>query len=70
MGGRTVLFSGDIRQIFPVITRGTKADEVNASLKRSYLWTHTTKCELKMNMRIESSSKDNMQVFCRLAPNR
>ena len=33
MGGCTVLFSGDIRQILPVITRGTREDEVNASLK-------------------------------------
>ena len=38
MCGCTVLFSGNFRQIMPVITRGTRADEVNASLKRSYLW--------------------------------
>jgi PIF1 helicase. len=30
-----VLFSGDFRQILPVITRWTRADEVNALLKRS-----------------------------------
>ena len=41
MGGCTILFSGDFRQILPVMTRGTRADEVNASLKRS----HITKCE-------------------------
>ena len=45
MGGCTVLFSEDICQILPVMTRGTRADEVNASLKRLYLWPHTTKCE-------------------------
>ena len=61
MGGCTVLFSGDFRQILPVITLGTKADEVNVSLKRSYLWSHVTKCELKTNMRTVSSSKDNKQ---------
>ena len=54
-GGCTILFSGDFRQILPVISRGTRADEVNAS----YLWPHITKCELKTNMRIASSSKDN-----------
>ena len=43
----TILFSGDFRQILPVMTRGTRADEVNASLKRSYLWPQITKCELK-----------------------
>ena len=51
MGGCTIFFSGDFRQILPVMTRGTRADEVNAS--------HITKCELKTNMRIVSSSKDN-----------
>jgi PIF1 helicase. len=59
IGGCTVLFSGDFRQILPVITRRTRADEVNASLKRSYLWSHITKCEPKTNMRIVLSSKDN-----------
>ena len=43
------------------MTRGTRADEVSASLKRSYLWPHLTKCELKTNMRIVSSCKDNRQ---------
>jgi PIF1 helicase. len=57
----TVLFSGDFRQMLPVITRGTSADEVNASLKKSYLWPLITKCELKINMRIVSFSKDNRQ---------
>ena len=47
MGGCTLLFSGDFRYILPVITRGTRADEVNSLLKRSYLWSHITKCELK-----------------------
>ena len=46
MGGCTFLFS---------------RDEVNASLKRSYLWPHLTKCELKTNMRTVSSSQDNRQ---------
>ena len=38
-----ILFSGDFRQILPVITTGTRADEVNASLKRSYVWPHIPK---------------------------
>ena len=59
----TVLFSGDFRQILPVITRGMRLDEVNASLERSYLWPHIMKCEFKTNMRIVSSSKDNRQIF-------
>jgi PIF1 helicase. len=57
----TVLFSGDFRQILPIINRGTRADEVNVSLKTLYLWPYITKCELKTNMRIVSSRKDNRQ---------
>ena len=59
MGGCTILFSGDFRQMLPVITRGTRADEVSVSLKRWYLLPNLTICELKTNMRIVSSSKDN-----------
>ena len=51
MGGCTVLFSGNFSQFLPVINRTTRADEVIASLK----------CELKRNMRIVSSRKDNRQ---------
>ena len=61
MGGYTILFSGDFRQMLPVMTRGTRADEVNASLKRLYLWPHITKRGLKTNIRLVSSSKDNRQ---------
>ena len=63
MGGCTILFSGDFRQILPVMTRGTRADEANTSLKISYLWPHITKFELKKNMRIVSSNQDNRQFF-------
>ena len=54
MGGCTILFSDDFRQFLPVITRGTRADEVEIL----YLRPHITKCELKTNMRIVSSSKN------------
>ncbi|KAL0838591.1 hypothetical protein ABMA28_016683 [Loxostege sticticalis] len=50
MGGCTILFSGDFRQILPVVIRGTRADEINASLKRSNLWP---------NMRLSLSSGEN-----------
>ena len=63
MAGCTILFYGDFRQILPVMTRGTRADEVNASLKKSYLWPHIKKCEFKTNMRIVSSSKENRHFF-------
>lgn len=55
MVGCTVLFSGDFRQILPVIASGTWSDEVNASPKRLYPWPDIIKCELKTNIRILSS---------------
>ncbi|XP_004518938.1 uncharacterized protein LOC101448722 [Ceratitis capitata] len=59
MGGCTILFSGDFRQNLPVVTRGTRADEINTCLKRSNLWPHVDKLELKTNMRVSSSSREN-----------
>ena len=47
--------SGDFRQTLPVISRGTKVDEVNACLKASYHWQHVTRFELNTNMRVLSS---------------
>jgi PIF1-like helicase len=40
MGGTLLLLSGDFCQTLPVIPRGTPADEIKASLKKSYLWDH------------------------------
>ena len=38
MSGVTLLVSGDFRQRLAVIPRKTKADEIKASIKSSYLW--------------------------------
>jgi hypothetical protein len=37
-GGVTMLFSGDWRQILPVVPKGGKAEILNASFKTSPLW--------------------------------
>lgn len=37
MGGCTILFSGDFRQILPVVSRETRADEINVNKKILYL---------------------------------
>jgi len=50
-GGVTVIVAGDFRQTLPVVPRGTKADELQACLKASYLWTQTKRLQLKTNMR-------------------
>ncbi|GBN46171.1 hypothetical protein AVEN_237434-1 [Araneus ventricosus] len=48
-----VLMAGDFRQIPPVITRGTPADEINACLKASPLLEHVKKFNLTTNMRVQ-----------------
>uniref|UniRef100_A0A8D8YMS1 ATP-dependent DNA helicase n=2 Tax=Cacopsylla melanoneura TaxID=428564 RepID=A0A8D8YMS1_9HEMI len=52
MGGITVLFSGDFRQTLPVVQKGTRADEVNACMKSSVLWSSIISLHLTKNMRV------------------
>lgn len=63
MGGVTFLAAGDFRQTLPVIQRGTRADEVEACLKRSYLWTKIEKLSLTINMRAQLFGDNNMSQF-------
>ena len=51
MGGIATLFCGDFRQILPVIPRGTRANIVDASLRKSYLWQFIKVMHLHTNMR-------------------
>jgi hypothetical protein len=39
-GGKTIILAGDYRQTLPVIKHGSRAQIVNATLKRSRLWNH------------------------------
>ncbi|CAN0386694.1 unnamed protein product, partial [Scytosiphon promiscuus] len=50
-GGATVLFSGDFRQVGPVVMFGTPADVVEASLISSHLWEHVKRFRLVLSMR-------------------
>ncbi|CAN0330770.1 unnamed protein product, partial [Scytosiphon promiscuus] len=51
-GGATVLFSGDFRQVGPVVLFGTPpADVVEASLISSHLWEHVQRFRLVLSMR-------------------
>ena len=49
-GGVTILLSRDFRQT-PVVPRGTKGDELNASLIASSLWRHIKVLRPKRNKR-------------------
>nr|XP_051215882.1 uncharacterized protein LOC127333537 [Lolium perenne] len=53
-GGKTVVFGGDFRQVLPVVRKGSRAQIIDASLRRSYLWDCMTHLKLKRNMRAHS----------------
>ncbi|KAM0848546.1 hypothetical protein ACQ4PT_054297 [Festuca glaucescens] len=53
-GGKTVVFGGDFRQVFPVVRKGTRAQIVDASLSRSELWKCMRQMKLVRNMRAQN----------------
>lgn len=63
MGGIVLLLAGDFRQTLPIVMRATHADEVNASLKSSYLWKYIHKLSLTINMRIQLQQLNYSQQF-------
>lgn len=65
MGGVLVLFSGDFRQILPVISRSTSADEINACIKSSILWKHVKILTLTTNMRIKMNTSKDSTLFAK-----
>ncbi|XP_076298040.1 uncharacterized protein LOC143217539 [Lasioglossum baleicum] len=66
MGSITTLFSGDFRQILPVVYRGTRADEVNVCLKQSTLWPAIEKVTLTTNMRVQLGGSEESASFSSL----
>ena len=68
------MFSGDFRQILPVIPKGNRQDVVHATINSSYLWTHCVILKLTKNMRLQSSGnchdvrelKDFSNWFCNI----
>jgi ATP-dependent DNA helicase PIF1 len=53
-GGKTVILSGDFKQVLPVVRKGSRAQIVGASLQRSYLWESMRHLKLVRNMRAQS----------------
>ncbi|XP_062208827.1 ATP-dependent DNA helicase PIF1-like [Phragmites australis] len=53
-GGKTIVFGGDFRQVLPVVRKGTRAQIINATLLKSYLWENMQKLRLVRNMRAQS----------------
>ncbi|XP_074299272.1 uncharacterized protein LOC141630335 [Silene latifolia] len=61
-GGKFVVFGGDFRQTLPVVSKGSRADVVVASLCSSYLWSFCKVLRLTKNMRLQvGSSTDNVE---------
>ncbi|XP_074288915.1 uncharacterized protein LOC141614060 [Silene latifolia] len=61
-GGKVVVFGGDFRQTLPVVSKGSRADVVVASLCLSYLWSFCKVLRLTKNMRLQvGSSSDNVE---------
>ena len=58
-GGKTVVLSGDWKQILPVVPNGQRADVVAASLKSSYLWDSVKLLHLTENMRIKNAAQED-----------
>jgi hypothetical protein len=57
-GGVTTVLGGDYQQILPVITRGSEADIVSASLFTSPLWQQLHMLTLVRNMRVQDDLEE------------
>ncbi|CAN0860638.1 hypothetical protein LINGRAHAP2_LOCUS7994 [Linum grandiflorum] len=62
-GGKTVLLGGNFRQTLPVVPNGSREDNINASLPRSYLWNYCKLLHLTINMRINDLPINNDLIF-------
>ena len=57
-GGICIVFSGDFRQILPVVPGGSRAQIVNACIKWSHLYTNCHTLRLHENMRLSALRED------------
>ncbi|CAN1837873.1 hypothetical protein LINPERHAP1_LOCUS35229 [Linum perenne] len=62
-GGKVILLGGDIRQTLPIVPNGSREDNINATLPRSYLWTFCTLLHLRINMLITNNSINTTPMF-------
>ncbi|MBW0548783.1 hypothetical protein O181_088498 [Austropuccinia psidii MF-1] len=58
-GGISVLFSGDFRQILPIVKHGGIYDQAAACIKCSYIWECLRKNSLKGNLRLDIKDGGN-----------
>ncbi|XP_064638336.1 uncharacterized protein LOC135494349 [Lineus longissimus] len=62
-GGLIVLFAGDWRQILPVVPHGSRPQIVEATLKKSYLWSSIQTLQLTCNMRTNTQDTTNFPQY-------
>ena len=62
-GGMTILFSGDWRQILPIVPRGSRSQIINCCLKNSYIWNSTEVFTLNQNMRVNLDKSSEAKEF-------
>lgn len=60
------MLSGDFRQTLPVLTQGTRADEVKACIKSSFLWPLIQILSLHKNMRVHLRVDETAELFADL----
>jgi hypothetical protein len=53
-GGKVIVFDGDFRQVLPIVPQGTRAQIMDTTLFRSYIWKDVRKICLTRNMRTQS----------------
>ena len=65
-GGITTIFSGDWRQILPVVRHGTRPQIISRCLKSSDLWKNVKTMQLTTNMRIARAGAEmaDEALFC------
>ncbi|XP_036361064.1 uncharacterized protein LOC118764397 [Octopus sinensis] len=65
MGGVTFLMARDFRQTLLVVRAGTRADEVNACIKHSYVWHSVISRHLETNMRVHLRGDVESEAFAK-----
>lgn len=61
-GGKAVVFSGDFRQILPIVNFGRQEEAISLSIKRSYIWNKMKISHLTENLRIKGKDSES-QAF-------
>lgn len=66
MGGDTVLLAGVFRQTLQVVPIGTRANEIEACTKSSYLCPQIIKISLNKNMRVHLRRESTDGLFLKM----